>query len=130
MRQADEDKVWSSKSFPSRFIQDAGVKEAAILIGVIPTDDKFDDDLRKREVRFLWRIVPDPEDPTPSSFIVIPISRPVIFTFSHGSSSLVSLAVGGVDIELTFTRENKTLSSSWFTPPFSSQWYSWEFQDS
>lgn len=108
-----------SLAFPSRIIQPdqelsavfTGVDTSGLLRGEFGT-----------ESRLVWKIVPDPEDTDPKQLVVLPLNRNVLFTFSHGSSSLLSLALGGIDVQLYFDIPTRTLSTSWFTPPFTSSW--------
>lgn len=108
-----------SAAFPSRILKQddtlsvvfTGVDTSCLLQAGIPM-----------EYRITWRTVPDPQDPNPENLVCIPLESPVTFTFAYGSSTLLSLGIGGVDLILHFDRSTRILSTSWFVPPLITSW--------
>lgn len=128
--QSDDSNYRQSRIFPSRIMKPddllsivfTGVDTSGLLRGSTGDVDINDWRDRRIEYRILWRIIPDPEDSNPKTVIALPIGRNVILTYSHGSSRILSLSVGGVDINLSFNCTSRVMSTTWFEPPFTSSW--------
>lgn len=110
-----------SMEFPSRIVQPD--KDNSVVFTGVDTSGLLLLDGVRGEYRVLWRIAADTADLSPNEHLtLVPLDRPVTFTFSHGNSSLLSLALGGVDIMLNFNVAARVLSTSWFTPPLTAYW--------
>lgn len=115
----DTEPQWRSRLFPSRIIKPD--RERSVVFTGVDTSELLRDNL-DGEYRLLWRTVPDPDDIQQASKIILPLGSPVTLTYSYGSSTLLSLTLAGVDVTLNFDIESRILSTSWFTPPFTTSW--------
>ncbi len=108
-----------SPIFPSRIIE-PDTPNSAVFVGVDTSGL-----LRKGPIgvyRISWRTEADPEDPNPQKFAAIPLDKDVTLAFSHGTSNFLSLCLAGIDVRFSFNSTTRVLSTSWFTPPFTTSW--------
>ncbi len=119
--EGDENHQVKSLAFPSRIVQPD--KQLSVVFTGVDTSGLLRTESSSRmKYRILWRIVADPQDLSSKNLVALPLNRDVTFTYSHGSSSLLSLAIGGVGVQLGFDIPQRILSTSWFTPPFTTSW--------
>lgn len=123
--------IETSSEFPSRILESETFL-SVIFSGVDASG--FFPSSSNSEYHISWRVVHNDESqrssltPPPhsssssSTSIVIPIRRPISLTCSHGNSKHLGLIFAGIDIEISYDPETKTLSTDWFLPPLSSLW--------
>lgn len=109
-----------TSNFPSRIVN-PDKPLSAVFSGVMP--ENIFSQPKIGEYRFLWKIVPESEakEESPKE-IFLPLKKEVTLTYSQGSSSFLSLAVGGVNVTLNFDIPSRVLYTSWFTPQFTTSW--------